>query len=343
MHKGRISLEKKSHIVSFDDARRSARGGSVRSDAASGSYAQARGAARASSYTASGRSYAQTDRADGYVSASRSRGGAGERGRHTRSGERASARGSSARAARGSFFRSDLSSTRSVAADVDPDAGCEDASAAPLGKRTLGSRFSDKLSASKRVRAKEKADRRFARQYGANDADEAADSSAGPRAAVYKGEMGSQHKRAARMQGEGDSSRSSATFSSSKKSRNLHPALLTSLVVAACLVFGCVFLYDPAKTYYQEIRECDRLEAEYAALQQRNEAIQDEVDSLSTDAGIEDKARSEFGWVKEGENAVSVAGVDTEDDSDFMANIVAGSVEAPDTWYSFLDPIFGVE
>ena len=41
----------------------------------------------------------------------------------------------------------------------------------------------------------------------------------------------------------------------------------------------------------------------------------------------------------------TVTGVDAaEDDSTFTANIVPGTIEAPETWYSeILDPIFGVK
>ena len=69
------------------------------------------------------------------------------------------------------------------------------------------------------------------------------------------------------------------------------------------------------------------------------------MDSLSTEAGIEDRARKEFGWVKEGENAANVYGLDTyEDESTYNKAVTPGSVEAPDTWYSpVLDILFGVE
>ena len=48
------------------------------------------------------------------------------------------------------------------------------------------------------------------------------------------------------------------------------------------------------------------------------------------------------GWVSKGENAVTVYGLDLDDDSTFTASIVPGSIPAPETWYSkLLDPIFG--
>ena len=194
----------------------------------------------------------------------------------------------------------------------------------------------------KKARAKEKAEKSFARQYGGSSS--ASSEPAGPRAAVYKGEMGSQHRKAARMQdGAADDKRSSAR-PSPKREKRFSRVALAGLAAAACMVFFCVLLYGPAQQYYQEIRERDRLQAEYTALQQRNDAIQDEVDALSTPSGVEDKAREEFGWVKEGESAGSVSGVNVVEESNFRANIVPGTVEAPETWYSgLLDPLFGVE
>ncbi|MCI2242782.1 FtsB family cell division protein [Adlercreutzia faecimuris] len=215
------------------------------------------------------------------------------------------------------------------------DEGVEDE---PPAKRGLAGR----LSKARRNASKAKADREFTRRYG-DDKPSAAE--AGPRAAVYETQMGRQHKRAARMQGDGPS-RSSASGprpSDKREGASSRSRWATLGAVAACLVLTCVFLYPPAQQYYQELRERDRLQAEYAAIQQRNDAIQREVDYLSGDAGVEDKARSEFGWVKAGERSVSVSGIDVQKESNFTANIVPGEVPAPDTWYSFLDPLFGVE
>lgn len=113
-----------------------------------------------------------------------------------------------------------------------------------------------------------------------------------------------------------------------------------------CLALSCWFLYTPAQQYYQSVRERDRLQAEYTAINQRNALLQMEVDALETDAGLEDRARGEFGWVKEGEQTANVRGLaETENSSsNFTANIVPGSVEVPETWYSpMLDALFGVE
>ena len=232
----------------------------------------------------------------------------------------------------------------------------DDRRAASEGKEeparaSAASRLADKWGKFKRSAAKDKADRKFAKQYGGADAAAgsagaagAGDAAAGPRAAVYKTEMGSQHRRAARMQGApSERGVGSSSGRTSSKRRRFSTGAIASLAVTACLVFSCAFLYAPAQQYYQELRERDRLQAEYDAVQQRNDVIQDEVDYLSTAAGVEDRARSEYGWVKKDESAGAVSGLEVEDESTFRANIVPGSIEAPDTWYSFLDPIFGVE
>lgn len=196
----------------------------------------------------------------------------------------------------------------------------------------------------KRKHAKDKADRKFARQYDGNG--DAAPGEGGSRAAVYKGEMGSAHRRSSRMQNEESSSASRRTRGgdSQKPAARLvrKPWFIAAAVAAFCLVFTVSFLYPSAAQLYHSVRERDQLQAEYAAIEQRNDSIQASVDALSTDAGVEDRAHQEFGWVSKGENAVTVYGLDLDDDSTFTASIVPGSIPAPETWYSkLLDPIFG--
>lgn len=196
----------------------------------------------------------------------------------------------------------------------------------------------------KRKHAKDKADRKFARQYGGSG--DAASGEGGSRAAVYKGEMGSAHRRSSRMQNEESSSASRRTRGgdSQKPAARLvrKPWFIAAAVTAFCLVFTVSFLYPSAAQLYHSVRERDQLQAEYAAIEQRNDSIQASVDALSTDAGVEDRAHQEFGWVSKGENAVTVYGLDLDSDSTFTASIVPGSIPAPETWYSkLLDPIFG--
>lgn len=187
--------------------------------------------------------------------------------------------------------------------------------------------------------AKRKADKVFGAQDGAPTGE------GGPRAALYKGEMGSSQRRASRMQaGEGpsDGKRGKA---SARRGFRLGPRMRVFAASVACLALVCVFLYQPARQAYQAMREHDALAAEYAALQQRGDALQTSVDVLSTDEGMEALAHEQFGLVREGEVSVSVAGIenDSEVGPSVPPNVPSGGVDAPDTWYSgILDPLFGV-
>lgn len=194
----------------------------------------------------------------------------------------------------------------------------------------------------KRDQAKAKAGKAFSKQFGDTSSSES--SEGGTRAALYKGEMGRKHKQSTRMQGNPGNAMSASSKRSSISFNPRSPKFIASLMVAACLILSCVFLYPTAKQFYVTSRQHDQLAAEYDALQQRNSAIKTEVDTLSTDAGIEDRARKEFGWVKDGENAVNVYGLETYgDDSTYNKAVTAGSVEAPTTWYSpILDVLFGI-
>ncbi|MFR5828025.1 MAG: FtsB family cell division protein [Adlercreutzia equolifaciens] len=220
------------------------------------------------------------------------------------------------------------------AADVDDEE--LEAPLGPLGRLT--SRFGKK----RRQRAKERAGRAYYRQYEAGKPSDA--SQAGPRAAVYKGEMGSSHRRSSRMQ-----QKESGASGRVKMPEAKAPFFTRAPFIVTCATVLCLGLGRLSSTgrpqLYQDIRERDRLAAEYEAVTERNAAIEASVDALSTEAGIEDAARTQLGWVHEGEHAVSVSGLDEKDEaSEFRGNIVSEDITAPDTWYSdLLDPLFGVE
>lgn len=221
------------------------------------------------------------------------------------------------------------------AADVDDEE--LEAPLGPLGRLT--SRFGKK----RLQRAKERAGRAYYRQYEAGKPSDA--SQAGPRAAVYKGEMGSSHRRSSRMQQKGSGVSGRVKMLEAKAPFFTRAPFIVTCATVLCLGLGATFLYGPAQQLYQDIRERDRLAAEYEAVTERNAAIEASVDALSTEAGIEDAARTQLGWVHEGEHAVSVSGLDEKDEaSEFRGNIVSEDITAPDTWYSdLLDPLFGVE
>lgn len=130
---------------------------------------------------------------------------------------------------------------------------------------------------------------------------------------------------------------------------NASPRAMAVATAALCLVLVCAFLHQPARQYYQSVRENARLEAEYAVLAERNAALTERNESLSSDAGIEQTAHEEYGWVKKGEQTATVEGLSGDyvaksEGSTVRESIPSGSVEAPATWYSpVLDFVFGVE
>ena len=328
-------------ILSFDEAKRAA--AASRRHASAADFASDQRAARGAHARVEA-----SQRKSGAARCSAERYCGGEAGRAN--WDSATPRAASMRTPQASQFDSRRSahekSRRASCAEVDESfrgESREPAEEAPRKNKP------SKLSQFKRKLAKSKAERAFNKRYGGerSGASGGAGDAAQPgsRAAVYKGEMGSSHRRAARMQnaGSADPSRKRSALSVPQFFRS--PKLVASAAVVACLAFACVFLYPSARQYYLSVRECDRLQAEYDAIDQRNAAIQSEVSALETDEGVADRARKELGWVKSDEHAVTVRGLEEkEDDSTFTANIVAGSTEAPETWYSvWLDPLFGVE
>ena len=199
----------------------------------------------------------------------------------------------------------------------------------------------------KRAKRKEKADRKFDRQFGSDDA--AAAAAGGSRAAVYKGEMGSKQRKATRMQRDGANEGARTLAASGRKERSGNRVLLGFAKVAAvagiAVVLGA-FLYEPAQQYYQALREHDRLEVEYQAVEDRRNRLQADLADLQTDSGLEARAHQQLGWVKKGEQTANVRGLDVEitENSLLQANIDPADIELPQTWYSpILDPFFGVE
>ena len=202
-----------------------------------------------------------------------------------------------------------------------------------------------KFSEIKKNRSKSKVEKQFSKQF--QDAPSDA-SCSGSRPALYKTEMGRHHKKSSKMQSGiktgalGFLGRFSFVGFDIKRS----PIALGALMVSACLVLSCVFLYPTAQQFYVTQREYDQVQAEYQALESRNDSIQEQVNLLSSDQGIEDRAREEFGWVKEGENAATVYGLDSDSNKEvnYKKSIPAGSVEAPSAWYTpILDAVFGIE
>ncbi len=206
-----------------------------------------------------------------------------------------------------------------------------------------------------RQRASKRADKMFARQYAAETAREGAESGeASPRPALYKGEMGSTQRRSARMQRASEAGPVSAKVNPAGWLSNLDltPRKLKLGTVALCVVLACLFLYTPAQQYYQAQRENSRLTAEYAVIEQRNEALDAVNDTLASNAGMEDAVRRKFGYVKQGDQVATVSGLSDRvvstalaaNNEDVEANVLSSAVKAPEEWYTpFLDAFFGVD
>lgn len=90
------------------------------------------------------------------------------------------------------------------------------------------------------------------------------------------------------------------------------------------------------------MRETAKAQAELAAVQNRNSELSASVEELKTNEGIEDRATSEFGYVKDGEGAATVTGIEKKEANSVTPSINSDDISAPEVWYSpALDTIFG--
>lgn len=246
-----------------------------------------------------------------------------------------------------SGYRNDAApGARSRRIDDASAEGEEHAAARRSAQRKQNESFSHEIR--KRFRAA-KADREFDRTIGARERARARaeQQEQGSRAAVYDMRMGSTQRKSVRSMAEGENGKRGFSLPFAVSFTGSISAWATRGIVSLiAVVFAVTMLYFPCQNYYNETRQLQQLQAEYDALQECNTQMQNQVDYLNTDEGIEDYARSELGWIRPGEHVVSVEGVtpstDTSRSSDRVYAIPAGSVAAPDTWYSgFLDVIFG--
>lgn len=199
-------------------------------------------------------------------------------------------------------------------------------------------------------RTKERANKMFLKQY-ADDGATPDTQEGAPRAALYETSMGSSHRKAARMQKASEAGSYTAKINPAGWFSNLSisPRKLKLGTAVLCLVLTAVFLYTPAQHYYQSVREHDRLEAEYAYVEERNAALIAQNESLASNAGMEDAVRQKYGYVVSGDETAVVTGlsdgtVDSHRSPNGVeANVLSSSVKAPEEWYTpYLDAFFGV-
>lgn len=364
------------NIISFDDARRrrasSARHGSKYAEGdvdASGAVSRP-----SSDDAASGGARPSVARSGARTTGPDSRGRASylnisSTTRQPNSAPLASARRPSVYDSRGASFtsgRSTRAAERVHEHYVDEDEG--EATDADIEAAQKQAQRRERSSRS-RSRSKSKASRMYNRQFAGGDAKATGAQDAGPRAAVYKGEMGRSHKRAFEDLGGTDAERNRRARKSvrarstaadipgsrvAESVRNLKPKQASRLfiVFAVLVVIVAVgaFLYPSAKEYYTSIREEARLEAQYEAISSHNTELQEQIDSLSTDEGVKDAAREKLGWVESGEQSVVVEGLEDPSEGQdqtqtlYDSAVDVDSITAPDTWYSpVLDVVFGYD
>lgn len=103
------------------------------------------------------------------------------------------------------------------------------------------------------------------------------------------------------------------------------------MLAAAMVILAAAILYPAARTYYITVRNNERLAIELTAVEARNEAIAAQVDTLRSDEGIEDMARSQLGWVRRGEEAVAVQGAVPDDLMALPETVETSTITAPST------------
>ena len=162
--------------------------------------------------------------------------------------------------------------------------------------------------------------------------------------------MGKSQKKAAKIQRSqkanpnksfniGKNSRAALFFGWFSNRGKVVKVLLTGLLFISLVITFC---YPSAKTYYTEMRKTQKYEAELAALDDRNAQLKANVEALSTDQGIEDKAKNDYGYVKEGEGSALVQGIERDKQSALPAYVDPDKIEVDDAWYTpTLDFIFG--
>lgn len=136
--------------------------------------------------------------------------------------------------------------------------------------------------------------------------------------------------------------KTTSEYQAKKAARN--GRLKVVAVVAVALLVTTAILYPPTREYYVSVRTLEKAEAQLSQLEEQNEELQSSIDDIATDDGIENYVREEYGWVMDGEQAVSVTGLTT--DAETSSSSITSTEEAEgDTspLTRFLDAIFFVE
>lgn len=116
-----------------------------------------------------------------------------------------------------------------------------------------------------------------------------------------------------------------------------HPLACGALAVLLVVLLA---LYGPTRDYYLAFRSGQDLQAYYQAIVEQNESLDQDIDRLMSEEGVEDEARKR-GYTKGDETIVVVENLPEEDLSDLLGQVV---VEDNRPWYiRVLDVIFRYE
>lgn len=80
-----------------------------------------------------------------------------------------------------------------------------------------------------------------------------------------------------------------------------HSSLVTKILILILVVYATVTLVSLQNQVTEKIAEAELLQSSIDAAKQENLRLQQAIDTLDTDEGVEAVARQKLGWVAKGE------------------------------------------
>ena len=80
-----------------------------------------------------------------------------------------------------------------------------------------------------------------------------------------------------------------------------HSSLMTKILILVLVVYATVTLVSLQNQVTEKIAEAELLQSSIDAAKQENLRLQQAIDTLGTDEGVEAVARQKLGWVAKGE------------------------------------------
>ncbi len=80
-----------------------------------------------------------------------------------------------------------------------------------------------------------------------------------------------------------------------------HSSLVTKILILVLVVYATVTLVSLQNQVTEKIAEAELLQSSIDAAKQENLRLQQAIDTLGTDEGVEAVARQKLGWVAKGE------------------------------------------